>query len=137
MASGIIFPVVMPLGEDEGDSSDYRPVPSTDNGAGYTDRGQFGDWSANGGKPYDEPAGIKREAGFGASVDDLRRGFCEPAMRQDPAYDFENYRSRSSDPRVSDDDQGNRQFMSDDWDFQNRNRRSKGFLTRPRIPTER
>lgn len=133
---GVIFPVNMSWGPSE-DESDYRPVPRSDKGIGYSDQGQLGDWSPNGGRPYDVPADVKFEGGFGASAEDLRRGFCEPTMRNNPAYDLDNYKERLTRPRVSETDQNANEFMDDDWEFQNRQRRSKGFLTRPHIPIER
>lgn len=135
-ADGVIFPVTMSWGESE-DRSDYRPVPASDKGIGYADRGQLGDRSPNGGEPYDPPAEIKFEGGFGATSAELRAGFCAVPMRNEPAHDLDNYKERLSRPRVSETDQDAREFMDSDWEFQNRQRRSKGFLTRPHIPIER
>jgi len=75
--------------------------------------------------------------GYGADKADLERGWCEPLITQDPAYDLSNYKDRSSMPKVSDDTEGNVMVVSDDMRFRNRNRRSEGFLTRPRLPVER
>lgn len=135
-AEGVIFPVTMSWGPNE-ETSDYRAVPASDRGIGYTDRGQLGDWSPNGGQPYAPPDDIKYEAGFGASSAELRAGFCEVSARGNPAYDLENYKQRLSQPRDANVDQSANEFMESDWEFQNRQRKAKGFLTRPRIPIER
>lgn len=135
-AEGVIFPVTMSWGPNE-EVSDYRAVPASDKGIGYADRGQLGDWYPNGGQPYEPPAEIKFEGGFGASSDELRTGYCAVSMREEPAYDLDNYKERLSKPRVSNTDQNANEFMDADWEFQNRQRRAKGFLTRPHIPIER
>lgn len=135
-ASGMIFPVVQGFGEPE-EASDYRPVPASDTGKGYSDRGGLGSWSANGGRPYDPPAEITFYAGEGASVEDMRRGYMKPAMREDPAYDLQNYKERWTAPKQSETDQGATEYTESDWEFQRRNKRSKGFFNRPHIPTER
>jgi hypothetical protein len=122
---------------DDGDRSDFRQVPESDRGnADYSDRGQFGSYSA-GEAPFRTPAEVRFSAGYGADAVDLERGFCQPVIREDPAYDKRNYEMRSSQPRQPDEDQGNADSMGQDLEFRSRNQRSRGFLTRPRIPTER
>jgi len=117
--------------------SDFRDVPLSDTGDGYHDRGAFGSYGPREHEQWEVPEGVKYMAGFGASVEDLHRGFIEPTIRESPAYDKVNYRERSTQPKVPDEGPGNNQVMDDDWEFRTRNRRSRGFLTRPYIPTER
>lgn len=118
--------------------SDYRPVPASDSGNdGYHDRGALGFYQTNDGEPWPTPAGVKRFTGYGADEADLNRGWCEPTITQNPAYQLENYKDRSSQPMESDVTPGNIEAMEDDFAFRQRNRKSRGFLTRPRIPTER
>ena len=135
-ASGIVFPISLGFGPEK-EVDDYRAVPATDRGnASYGDRGGFGSFSPSR-EPYRNPSDVNFEAGYGVTAADLERGWCEPTIREDPAYDLANYKQRYSDPLAPDEDNGNRQTMDDDWEFRERNRRSKGFLTRPRVPTER
>lgn len=125
-------------GSGGSETSDYRPVPSSDRGNdGYHDRGALGSYATNDGEPWPSPAGVERFTGYGATEADLVRGFCEPLITQNPAYQLENYKDRSSQPMESDVTPGNIEAMDDDWAFRNRNRKARGFLTRPRIPTER
>jgi hypothetical protein len=116
--------------------SDYRPVPASDRNSQYGDRGGFGTYQTNDGKPWGDPEGLKRFAGYGATEADLARGFIEPTIRNDPAYDGENYKDRSTVPMLSDLDEGG-DSMNDDYAFRRRNERARGFLTRPHIPTDR
>lgn len=125
-------------GSDGGETSDYRPVPSSDRGNdGYHDRGALGSFATNDGEPWPSPDGVERSTGYGATEADLVRGYCEPTITQNPAYQLENYKDRSSQPRVSDVTPGNIEAKESDWSFRERNREARGFLTRPRIPTER
>jgi len=127
-------------GSDDGDRdvSDYRPVPDSDRGNdGYNDQGMLGNFEAHDDTPRMPPAETKFFGGFGASDEDLKRGFCKPRITEHPAYDKVNYSSRASQPRAADEDFGNTNAMPNDWEFQTRNNRSKGFLTRKRLPTER
>ena len=118
--------------------SDYRPNPRTDRGnADYVDRGGLGFYQTNDGKPWAPPSDVTYMTGFGANMDDLKRGWKVPVITQNPAYQLHNYKDRSSDPKVSDVTPGNVEMTEAEWEFRNRNRRSQGFLTRPRIPTER
>lgn len=137
---GIIFPVSISFDPDT-EGSDYRPRPASDRGLPYKDRGVLGDWSPNGGKPYADADGIKSELQFGSNVygideADARRGYVKPSIENDPAYAFDNYKERWSEPMRSDNDEGG-QNVEADWRFRGKNRESKGFLARPRIPTER
>jgi hypothetical protein len=132
-----MIPLVIRItGEDE-ERSDYRAVPNSDKGnAGYRDRGMLGSYSPSE-DPFRTPGDVRFEAGFGADQADLERGWCDPLITSDPAYELNNYKERSSLPLEPDLNFGNQYAMNDDFDFRNRNRRSKGFLTRPRVPTER
>lgn len=124
-------------GESE-ERSDFQPVPRSDRGNdGYRDRGQLGGYATNNGEPFKNPADVRLFDGYGATDADLERGWSDPLITEHPAYALENYKDRSSLPRVSDVTPGNVETMPDDWSFRNRNRRTEGFLTRPRIPTER
>ena len=136
--SPIIPDIVNDLGSGNDTRSDFRSVPRSDEGnEGYRDRGMLGGYATNEGRPWRNPADVVMFDGYGADHADLERGYCEPGIRQDPAYDLANYKDRSSQPKVSDLGPGDVMIERDDWDFRNRNRRSEGFLTRPRIPVER
>jgi len=117
--------------------SDFRDVPLSDTGDGYHDRGALGSYSPREHEQWAPVPEVKCFEGFGASVADLQRGFIDPTIREDPAYDKANYRERSSLPMEPDEDFNNTGVMDDDWEFRTRNRRARGFLTRPYIPTER
>jgi hypothetical protein len=130
------FGTPIPLaGPGEEVRSDFRDVPLSDTGDGYHDRGALGSYGRD--APWDPVPGVKYMAGFGADVEDLQRGFIAPTIREDPAYDKANYRERSSLPMKTDEDFNNTGVLDEDWEFRTRNRRSRGFLTRPYIPTER
>ena len=132
---GIGFPVSISFTEDES-RSDFRPVPRSDTGNGYSDRGELGSWARDDRAPYSQCEGVKFETGSGTPLSDVERGYVVPGIRNDPAYDFFNYRERGSSPRVSDDASMGAP-MDSDYEFRARNRRAKGFLTRPYIPNER
>lgn len=120
-----------------GDRNDYRPVPADDRGNdGYGDRGGFGTWQ-DGAQQRPDPSDVKHFAGYGAAEADLVRGFCEPGIRDDPAYQLDNYRDRSSRPALSDIDEGGNYAVADDFAFRRKNTRARGFLTRPHLPTDR
>lgn len=87
--------------------------------------------------PFSNPEEIHVFEGFGANKADLERGWCEAEVKELPNYDKANYHDRWSQPMLPDEDQGNRMFMNQDMEFRMKERESKGFLTRPRIPTER
>lgn len=133
--------------EPDGDRSDFRQVPKTDKGnRGYGDRGQFGTFQTDA-EQFGTPKGVAmasgnygagmQQHGYGVEAADAERGFCDPGIREAPAYDKANYQDRSTRPRIPDEDQLETNTMADDWEFRGRNRVSRGFLTRPRIPTER
>ena len=133
---GTSLPILADVGEG-GDNADYRPVPESDKGnAGYADQGYNG-WYSPSEEPFRDPADVKYFVGYGASEEDLRRGYCQADVNRNPAYDKANYEMRSTQPRVSSESFGNTDTMPNDFEFRSRNQRSRGFLTRPRIPTER
>lgn len=116
--------------------SDYRPVPSGDRGnAAYTDKGMLGSYRSHEGL-FRDPSDVRHFTGYGADVADLQRGYQVPMIRDDPAYQLDNYKERSTLPMLPDEDEGG-DPMSDDYAFRRRNERAQGFLTRPRIPTDR
>lgn len=118
------------------EDDDYRAVPSSDRGNdGYADRGMLGSYTPSR-EPFRSPSDVKFEAGYGASVADLERGYCAPDISEDPAYELQNYKYRLSAPKVSD-LQEKGLGVPDDWAFQDKNRRARGFLTRPRTPIDR
>lgn len=117
--------------------SGYRAVPASDKGVGYSDKGMLGTYQTNDGEPWAPPVGVDYMPGYGADEADLKRGWVTADISENPAYDLQNYKERSSAPRVPDDEPGEANPMADDWAFRDRNRRAQGFLTRPRIPTER
>lgn len=86
---------------------------------------------------YTTPAGVKTFAGYGATEDDLKRGFIEPKITDNPKYDAANYKERWTQPRQSDLDGGAQIDVPTDWEFRAKDRLSHGFLTRPRVSTER
>ena len=117
--------------------NEFRNVPASDSGnRDYQDVGKFGTFCTDA-EPFPNTPGVKFDTGYGLGEGDTTRGFSDPGIRQDPAYDKANYHERWSEPRVADEDQLETNIQSDDWAFRNRNRESRGFLTRPRIPTER
>ena len=122
---------------DKGDRSDFRNVPASDRGnADYSDQGLLGNYSPDL-EPYRDPPDVRHFAGYGATEADLNRGYVEPTIREQPAYDLSDYKSRWTQPREAFDDQGQTDITESHWDFRSRNQKSRGFLTRPRIPTER
>lgn len=124
-------------GPGEEDVTDFRAVPPSDTGDGYHDRGALGSWAPREHEQWAPVDGVKYMAGFGADVGDLQRGYIAPTIREDPAYDKANYQERFSQPKMPDEDVNNTGVMDQDWEFRTRNRRARGFLTRPYIPTER
>ena len=128
------LPELRPVGT--GDMSDFHPVPDSDRGnAAYSDRGMLGSYRPPG-DAFDSPSDVRRSTGYGATEADLDRGYQRPAIRDDPAYDLDNYKTRSTLPRMSDEDEGG-DAMNDDYAFRRKNERARGFLTRPRTPTDR
>lgn len=133
--TNIPLDVVLDGNAGEESRSDYRPVPASDTGETYRDRGALGFYHRE--EPWETPREVRFEAGHGASMADLERGWSDPLITENPAYQLSNYKDRSSQPMESDVTPGNVEMMEDDWSFRERNRKSQGFLTRPRIPTER
>lgn len=85
---------------------------------------------------FPNPEGCKVFTGYGADASDLERGFIRPTLPELPNYDKDNYVDRYTQPRESDiTEQG--PGLSSDFEFRQKERESKGFLTRPYIPTER
>lgn len=128
------LPELRPTGS--GDTGDFHPVPESDRGnAAYTDHGMLGTYSPRE-TPWDDPAGVRHFTGYGATEADLNRGYQVPSIRDNPAYDLDNYKDRATQPMLSDLDEGG-DAMADDYAFRRKNERSRGFLTRPRPPTDR
>lgn len=86
---------------------------------------------------YTTPADVKMFAGFGADENDLKRGFVDPDIKSDPKYNFVNYKDRWTTPSESLLQGGSQVAMPDDYEFRSKDRVSHGFLTRPRVSTER
>ncbi len=75
---------------------------------------------------------IKRFAGFGAKESDLERGYLIPNLPNNPADDATSYRQRWTKSKTDADI-----WDSDSFKFRQEELESKGFLTRPVLPTER
>lgn len=134
---GSYLPILGTSGADE-EVSDFRAVPASDKGnENYEDRGSIGWYAPSNREQFRDPSDVVHFAGYGATEEDIDRGFCVPVIRQDPAYDKNNYDLRSTEPKSPNEDFGNTDVLRDDWEFRRRNQRARGFLTRPRIPTER
>jgi hypothetical protein len=129
----------------EGD--DYRPAADSHaDGKSYKDRGAFGTYQVRE-DDFPDPANLKRATGWGATTEDLRRGFVRPSITDNPAYEKSNYELRSSLPRREMDGGDSRDRLNDDGsnifddadysNFRDRNMVAKGFLTRPRYSKER
>ena len=134
------LPIISVLASPATDSTqetDYRAVPASDTGEGYGDRGMLGSYTPEPRDAYRDPAGVQHYTGYGASMADIERGYCDPGIREDAAYDLANYKDRYTQPKLPDEDKGNTGVMPSDWEFRGRATRSRGFFTRPRIPTER
>ena len=105
----------------------------------YSAKGMLGSYrSAD--EQFQNPDGVQLFAGFGADETDLVRGFCEPNIAERPAYDKANYAERWTEPSSSDFEDApdmSDATMREDYEFRMKERVSKGFFTRPRIPTER
>lgn len=111
-------------------------------GEKYDDLGYIGQFRSYEGQAP-KPEGIKFETGYGASEEDLQRGYCRPAIRDLPEYDRTNYLSRATVAKGEGFDypslsmKGTPEKLKDKWEFQEEGRESKGFLTRPYSATER
>lgn len=125
-------------GEPE-DRSDFRDRPASDKGnSSYKDHGNFGTYQTRADQ-FPDPEGVRHFTGYGADEADLVRGFKEVAIRGVPAYQMEDYKFRSTEPKLSDIDEGGDgdDALPDDYTFRRKNRQSRGFLTRPHTPTDR
>lgn len=102
----------------------------------YSDQAKF---SRPEEEPFDSPKGVKRFAGYGANEADLARGYEVPAIANAPEYDLVNYRQKWTEPKLSDQDDVDGPFgmVSKDFEFRQKDRESRGFLTRPYLPTGR
>lgn len=118
------------------DREDYRPVPDSDADPGYRDRGMLGSYRTSA-RPFQNPPEVKMFTGYGATEEDLERGYCKPLITDDPAYQLDDYKHRSSQPALSDIDEGGNFAVPSDYAFRRKNERARGFLTRPHIPTDR
>jgi hypothetical protein len=86
---------------------------------------------------FPNPEGVKLYEGFGADASDLVRGYCDPGIAELPDYDKVNYQERWVEPSSPTEGPGDTMSLPEDYEFRMRERKSRGFLTRPRIPTER
>lgn len=127
------IPDFFPESADE-NRSDYRPVPDSDTGETYRDRGMLGSWQ-NGAEQFGNTAGVRYFTGFACTEADAVRGFSDPLITDGPAYDLDNYKERSTIPRSADGDEAD--ATENDFEFRRRNEKARGFLRRPHIPTER
>lgn len=133
---GTALPILGEVGDDK-EVSDFRAVPASDKGnEDYRDRGMIGSYTPSE-EPFRNPSDVRFFDGYGADAEDLERGYCVPDVDREPAYAKANYEMRSTLPRVHSQDFGNTDTVPDDWQFRSRNQRARGFLTRPRLPTER
>lgn len=127
------YPTVIVFGAEpaEDTSGDFRQVPASDRGnASYSDRGQLGSFAPSN-EPYMPPDNVRFTTGFGATMEDLRRGYVEPTIRESPPYDFDNYRDRGRLPKEPDLDDGSAGTADiQDDRFRMKGRRSSGFLPR-------
>ena len=105
-------------------------------GEKYDDLGMLGSYRTSE-VQFRNPKGLKTFPGFGADEADLELGFIKPEIRELPEYDKVNYHDRWTQPMLPDEDLTNRDSMARDLEFRLEQRNSKGFLTRPRTPTER
>ena len=136
ISTGGYMAFVVPAKDRGGDTNEFRNVPRSDRDPGYKDRGMLGNYSPAL-EPYPNAPGVQLFTGYGADEADLERGWCEVAIREDPAYDKAAYQDRWTQPREPNEDLGETDVMARDWEFRGRNQRTRGFLTRPRVPTER
>lgn len=107
-----------------------------DKGEKYDDKGMLGSYRTSE-VQFPNPGEVKTFPGFGADEADLELGFIRPEVSGLPNYDQANYYNRWTAPKLPDEDEGNRDSMIQDIEFRTKDIRSKGFLTRPRTPTER
>lgn len=77
-------------------------------------------------KPFATPADVKMFAGEGADVEDLKRGYLKPDIRNAPEYEKVNYNGRAS--VVSSEN------YAEDYQFRDKDRVYSGLLSRSRYP---
>lgn len=119
------------------DRSDFKPNRSSDPGnRDYRDKASFGTYQTRADQ-FPNPDGVRLFTGYGADEADLVRGFKEVGLSDNPAYQLDDYKFRSTDPKLSDIDEGGDIAMPRDYEFRQKNRRARGFLTRPMTPTDR
>lgn len=87
--------------------------------------------------PFPNAEGVKVFSGFGADDSDLRRGWVEPVIRQDPRYDLVNHKQKWTEFRISDEDSNGGEDLPNEFEFRMKDRETKGLFIRPHIPTER
>ena len=121
-----------------GDKGHYRDAGETGTNPEYSPKGSLGlgSWPGDD-APYKPPEDMIMFEGFGADRTDLERGYCDPGIAERPDYDKRNYVDRWTEPLHPTEEQGDTQALPKDYEFRERSRMSRGFLTRPRIPTER
>lgn len=102
----------------------------------YDSEGTLGSYRTSE-SPFPNAAGVVTFPGYGADKEDLERGFCRPTIRDLPEYKKENYEDRYTQAMDITKDYLDIFEPSPDQKFREIDRQSKGFLTRPRIPTER
>lgn len=107
-----------------------------DKGEKYNDLGMLGSYRTSE-VQFPNPKGVKTFPGFGADEADLELGFIRPTISGLPNYDQANYYNRWTQPKLPDEDEGNRESTSQDLEFRTKDLFSEGMLTRPRTPTER
>ena len=133
--NGGFMAFVGPAPDTGGEPEDYRAPRGRDTGR-YDAEGMLGSYSPTS-EPFPSPDGVRRFTGFGADEGTLERGYAKVSIREDPAYDKVNYEDRWTVPKNPNEDMGETDVMRADWEFRGRGQRSRGFLTRPRVPTER
>ena len=130
------LPVFQPDRPDE-EVSNFRNVPASDRGnADYSDQGMLGNYSPQR-EPWGDPPDVRHFIGYGASAEDLNRGYARPVIREDPAYDMGNYKDRFTRPKTPDTDDNPATASNSDLEFRRRSERSRGFFTRPHLPIDR
>lgn len=116
----------------------------SDKGDKYEDDGRLGSYRTSE-VQFPNPEGVKTFPGLGVDEADLVRGFVQPTIRELPEYDRVNYQDRYSQPRQPDEEDSAGSVagffgdgaMKRDFEFRQKERVSKGFLTRSHIPTDR
>jgi len=107
-----------------------------DKGDKYDDSGELGSYCTSE-VQFPNPEGTKVFSGYGASEADLELGFIRPAVRELPEYDKASYQDRWTLPKETKVEKVSGASFMDSFEESLNKRRSKGFLIRPRTPTER